>query len=301
MTEGTYPGGRTADATHEIKRPSVPAMDNLLGHSFSVLDHGFIRVIDYMGDEAAILQAARVSYGAGTKQVSEDRGLLRYLMRHRHSTPFEMCEIKLHVKLPIFVARQWIRHRTANVNEYSARYSILAREFYMPDTADLAPQSTANKQGRAGSYSKRDTSALRRIIEEACGTAFDAYEGMTEETGYNLSRELARIVTPMSTYTEWYWKVDLHNLLHFLSLRADPHAQKEIRVYAEVILDLLKAWVPNVAEAFDDYRMGAHTFSRQEMELLRRFVMAAPESKVAGISDREMAVFRKALGFGDQP
>ena len=299
MTEGTYPGGRAADATHEVKRPSVPALDSLLGHSFSVLDHGFIRVIDYMGDEAAVVQAARVSYGAGTKAVSEDRGLLRYLMRHRHSTPFEMCEIKLHVKLPVFVARQWIRHRTANVNEYSARYSILAREFYVPDATDLAPQSTTNKQGRDGSYSKSDTSVLGRIIEETCGIAFDAYEGMTDETGYNLSRELARIVTPMSTYTEWYWKVDLHNLMHFLSLRAGRHAQKEIKVYAEVILDLLKAWVPNVAEAFNDYRLGAHTFSRQEMAFLRRMVSWVPESKVDGISDREMSAFRKALGIDE--
>lgn len=304
MTEGTYPGGRTADATHEIKRPSVPALDSLLGHSFPVLDHGFIRVIDYMGDEAAILQAARVSYGAGTKQVSEDRGLLRYLMRHRHSTPFEMCEIKLHVKLPIFVARQWIRHRTANVNEYSARYSILAREFYVPDAADLAPQSKTNKQGRAGEYSAGDQDIIRRVIQDVASYGFDGYEGLTnspEDGGYDLSREIARIVTPMSTYTEWYWKVDLHNLLHFLSLRADPHAQKEIRVYAEVILDLLKAWVPNVAEAFDDYRLGAHTFSRQEMEILKVLVAGSTHFEeyrggIPGASQREVSDFKKALG-----
>lgn len=304
MEQGTYPGGRTADATYEVKRPSVPALDSLLGHSFPVLDHGFIRVIDYMGDEAAILQAARVSYGAGTKQVSEDRGLLRYLMRHRHSTPFEMCEIKLHVKLPIFVARQWIRHRTANVNEYSARYSILAREFYVPEIVDIAKQSTTNKQGRADGTDDLRADEAREMMHRAGNDAFDIYEMLSaddEPEDMGIARELSRIVTPVSTYTEWYWKVDLHNLLHFLSLRADPHAQKEIRVYAEVILDLLKAWVPNAAEAFDDYRLGAHTFSRQEMELLRRFVSYAPESKVAGISDREMAAFRKALGLGDQP
>jgi len=300
MTGGTYPGGRMADATHEVKRPSVPALDSLLGHSFSVLDHGFIRVIDYMGDEAAVVQAARVSYGAGTKAVSEDRGLLRYLMRHRHSTPFEMCEIKLHVKLPVFVARQWIRHRTANVNEYSARYSLLAREFYVPEVKDIAKQSKTNKQGREEDTDDLRADEAREMMLHAGDHAFDIYEMLSaddEPDDMGIARELSRIVTPVSTYTEWYWKVDLHNLMHFLSLRADPHAQKEIRVYAEVILDLLKAWVPNVAEAFDDYRLGAHTFSRQEMEVLRRMVSWVPESKVDGISDREMSAFRKAIGI----
>lgn len=308
MDTGTYPGGRSADATHEIERVSVPALDGLLGHSFPVLDHGFVRVIDYMGDESSVVQAARVSYGAGTKEVSEDRGLLRYLMRHRHSTPFEMCELKLHVKLPIFVARQWIRHRTANVNEYSARYSILAREFYVPEASDLAPQSTTNKQGRAGGYSTDLSVALQEVFEVAGNGAFDMYENLIlpeEEGGPGLARELARIVTPMSTYTEWYWKVDLHNLLHFLSLRADPHAQKEIRVYAEVILDLVKAWVPNIAEAFEDYRLGAHTFSRQEMEILRQMAtgyhMVTGGPTVTQMSKRERADFLRALGLPEEP
>lgn len=304
MTEGTYPGGRTADATNEIKRASVPALDSLLGHEFPVLDHGFIRVIDYMGDEAAVLQAARVSYGAGTKAVSEDRGLLRYLMRHRHSTPFEMCEIKLHVKLPIFVARQWIRHRTANVNEYSARYSILAREFYVPEPVDIAKQSSTNKQGRGVGVDSVAADDVRDMMLQSANGSFDLYETLIaddESDDLAVARELARIVTPMSTYTEWYWKVDLHNLMHFLSLRADPHAQKEIRVYAEVILDLLKAWVPNIAEAFDDYRLGAHTFSRQEMALLQKLIYPhlgdfIDATDVAGLSKRELTDFQKALG-----
>jgi thymidylate synthase (FAD) len=305
---GTYPGGRSADAAHEIERVSSPALDGLLGHSFPVLDHGFIRVIDYMGDESSVVQAARVSYGAGTKEVSEDRRLLRYLMRHRHSTPFEMCELKLHVKLPIFVARQWIRHRTANVNEYSARYSILDREFYVPAAEDLAPQSTTNKQGRAGSYSDDDRRELQRSIVSAANYGFDSYDSMispVEKGGPDLSREIARIVTPMSTYTQWYWKVDLHNLLHFLSLRADPHAQKEIRVYAEVILDLVKAWVPNIAEAFEDYRLGARTFSRQELAILRQmatgYQLTTGSHVVGQLAKSERADFLRALGLPEEP
>lgn len=304
MSEGTYPGGRMADATNEITRVSVPALDNLLGHTFSVLDHGFIRVIDYMGDESSVLQAARVSYGAGTKEVSDDIGLLRYLMRHRHSTPFEMCELKLHVKLPIFVARQWIRHRTANVNEYSARYSILAREFYLPEPIDIAKQSKANKQGRGAAVDPVAADDVRCMVKDASNQAFDLYELLVrddEPDDLAVARELARIVTPMSTYTEWYWKVDLHNLLHFLSLRADPHAQKEIRVYAELILDLVKAWVPNIAEAFEDYRLGAVTFSKQEMELLRKLIDPFPDFQMIRAADRlsqrEKAAFATAIGI----
>lgn len=304
MEAGTYPGGREADATHEIERVSVPVLDAILGHSFPVLDHGFIRVIDYMGDESSVVQAARVSYGAGTKEVSEDRGLLRYLMRHRHSTPFEMCELKLHVKLPIFVARQWIRHRTANVNEYSARYSILDREFHIPAAADLAKQATTNKQGRSGPYGNSDTVVLRRIMERSVMESFDVYESLIQpedEGGYNLARETAREVLPLSAYTQWYWKVDLHNLLHFLSLRADPHAQKEIRVYAELILDLVKAWVPNIAEAFEDYRLGAVTFSKQELAKLRKLVAWFPEGPIEGLSKREVEAFRAALWLEASP
>lgn len=286
-----------------LLRPRSGPMDAMLGIPTPVLNHGFVRVIDYMGDEAAIVQAARVSYGDGTKAVSEDRGLLRYLMRHRHTTPFEMCEIKLHVKLPVFVARQWIRHRTANVNEYSARYSILAREFYVPHTADISKQSKSNKQGREDGTDDMRPEEVREIMKAEASRAFDAYELLVSDEGpedYGVARELARIVTPVSTYTEWYWKVDLHNLLHFLSLRADPHAQKEIRVYAEIICGIVEAWMPNVWEAFVDYRLKAHTFSKQEMIVLKRTLEVLKQGslmKSSGMSDREVADFNKVLGL----
>ncbi len=303
MNDLTYPGGLTADATNEIKRASSPFLDSILGHTFPALDHGFIRVIDYMGDEPAIVQAARVSYGKGTKTVNEDRGLLRYLMRHRHTTPFEMCEIKLHVKLPVFVARQWIRHRTANVNEASARYSILSREFYVPEPENIQPQSLLNKQGRDGTFTANDRAILQKVIRDTCDFAFEGYEAMIDEDGYNLARELARAVTPVSTYTEWYWKVDLHNLLHFLSLRADPHAQFEIRVYAEIICKLVSAWCPAVYEAFEDYVLDACTFSRQEMAAIREWIRVQmpnssdPRDYLSGVSDREHKDFVKKLGL----
>ena len=294
----------TAEA---LTRPHSEALDAILGVPTDVLDHGFIRVIDYMGDEAAIVQAARVSYGQGTKAVSEDRGLLRYLMRHRHSTPFEMCEIKLHVKLPIFVARQWIRHRTANVNEYSARYSILAREFYVPDAADIAKQSTTNRQGRADGTDDVRADEAREMMAHVGNQAFDIYEMLSaddEPDDMGIARELSRIVTPVSTYTERYWKVDLHNLLHFLSLRADPHAQKEIRVYAEVICQIVEAWMPNVWEAFVDYRLEAHTFSKDEMVMIRGLLDAAGATGgiyahylgMEKLSKREREVFAEKTG-----
>lgn len=289
-----------------IERPSVPALNNMMNHPTPVLDHGFVRVIDYMGDQSAITQAARVSYGEGTKNISTDRGLLRYLMRHWHTTPYEMCEIKLHVKLPVFVARQWIRHRTANVNEYSARYSIMQNEFHLPNPEDLARQSTTNKQGRGAPYDADDIKVIRRGMKRAYDAAYMTYAGLIEEDDLNLARETAREVLPMSVYTEWYWKVDLHNLLHFLRLRADPHAQKEIRMYAEVLCNIVEKWLPDVWEAFVDYRLESHTFSRQEMSMLRDYMqsvemfaedmdgptLAAPD----GVSDRERAVFFKALG-----
>lgn len=299
-----YPGNLSADATYEIKRTSVPALDNILGHAFEVLDCGFIRVIDYMGDDAAITQAARVSYGEGTKSVSDDRGLIRYLMRHWHTTPFEMCEIKLHVKLPVFVARQWIRHRTANVNEYSARYSILDKEFYIPRPDQMMFQSTDNKQGRSGQLDLAEANAVRRILIEDADRAYANYQDMIEPDGYGLARELARINLPTNIYTQWYWKVDLHNLLHFLRLRADAHAQWEIRQYANVICELVKAWVPHTYEAFEDYRLHAVTFSRQEMNALRKWIAATypvdpeyggsgPVDFLEGVSKREIADFLK--------
>ena len=242
-----------------------------------VLDHGFVRVVDYMGDEAAVVQAARVSYGAGTKTPSDDRSLIRYLMRHRHTTPFEMCEIKLHVKLPIFVARQWIRHRTASVNEISARYSILDREFYVPAVEDVAAQSQNNKQGRGELVEAEYAAMVRTIFLDHGAEAYDTYESLLNDDGTGraarpgrpmLARELARCNLTLGHYTQWYWKIDLHNLLHFLGLRLDPHAQLEIRRYAEAIWGLVRGWVPAVAEAFEDYRLEAQTFSRQELAIL---------------------------------
>lgn len=238
-------------------RAVSPGMESHLYTAYPVLDHGFVRVIDYMGDDAAICQAARVSYGKGTKSVQNDEGLIRYLMRHWHSTPFEMCEIKLHVKLPVFVARQWIRHRTANVNEYSARYSILDREFYIPAEDALAAQSVVNNQGRGAALSGEEAERVLRYLRDDASRCYDHYEEMISDEGQQgLARELARMNLPANIYTQWYWKVDLHNLLHFLRLRADSHAQYEIRVYAEEMCKIVSDWVPFAYSAFEDYRMG---------------------------------------------
>jgi thymidylate synthase (FAD) len=236
-----------------------------------VLDHGFVRLIDYMGDDAAICQAARVSYGKGTKSVQNDEGLIRYLMRHWHSTPFEMCEAKFHVKLPVFVARQWIRHRTANVNEYSARYSILDREFYIPSADKLAAQSTINNQGRGERLAPDEAARVLDWLKDDATRAYDHYEAMISQEGQQgLARELARMNLPANIYTQWYWKCDLHNLFHFLRLRADAHAQFEIRIYAETMCQIVADWVPAAWAAFADYRMGGTTLSATGVEVLRR-------------------------------
>jgi thymidylate synthase (FAD) len=270
---------RAAQAT--TRRPTVPALEEILYSALPVLDSGFVRVIDYFGDDAAIVQAARVSYGKGTKKVSDDRNLIRYLMRHRHSTPFEMCEIKLHVKLPIFVARQWIRHRTANVNEYSARYSILDREFYVPVPGQLAAQSTVNRQGRGDLLQGADAEKALSAIENLSAEAYRVYEELLNETRDGttivpgkpgLARELARMTLPTNYYTQWYWKVDLNNLLHFLSLRADAHAQYEIRVYAEEICKIVERWCPIAFEAFRDYRMTGTAVSGPGMAVIKRLL-----------------------------
>jgi len=292
----------------ETRRATVPALEAILYEPLPVLDHGFVRVIDYMGDDAAIVQAARVSYGRGTRKVSEDQGLINYLMRHRHTTPFEMCEIKYHIKLPIFVARQWIRHRTANVNEYSARYSILDNEFYIPDPEHLAVQTTTNRQGRgaaiAGEAARRVLDLLRRDAERA----YAGYsELLNEDTSGlpidparpGLARELARINLSLGFYTQWYWKTDLHNLMHFLSLRADPHAQYEIRAYAEVMLGTLARWVPMAHAAFLEYRMNAATISATGVSVIRRLLAGEPvDQPSSGLSPREwrelMAVLTEA-------
>ncbi|QXN72704.1 ThyX-like thymidylate synthase [Rhodobacter phage RcZahn] len=285
-----------------LTRTHSEFLDEHLGNPTPVLDHGFVRVIDYMGDDAAVVQAARVSYGKGTESVSTDRGLIRYLMRHWHSTPFEMCEIKLHVKLPIFVARQWIRHRTANVNEYSARYSILDREFYIPVAEQLAVQSTSNKQGRAEELTPDQALQVQAILMHDASTAYDSYERMLrpkDEGGeFGLARELARMNLPANVYTQWYWKVDLHNLLHFLRLRADPHAQWEIRQYANVICDLVAGWVPYVWEAFNDYRLQGVQLSAMEVKFLRDLLADDPhdwlcedQAKTYGMTSREAQEF----------
>ncbi|MFT8675075.1 MAG: FAD-dependent thymidylate synthase [Acetobacter sp.] len=278
-----------AQETHPTRRPTVPALEALLYQPLEVLDHGFLRVIDYMGDDAAIVQAARVSYGRGTRKVSEDAGLIRYLMRHRHSSPFEMCEIKFHVKLPIFIARQWIRHRMASVNEYSARYSILDQEFYLPAPEHMAVQSEVNRQGRGDVLAPEQAAEVLDILRDDAMRTYRDYERMLDaEQGYGLARELARINLTLNTYTQWYWKTDLHNLMHFLALRIDPHAQYEIRVYAEEMLKILHAWVPQTAAAFEDYRRGAVTFSASMLAVLRRMLAGETvEQAASGLSRRE--------------
>jgi thymidylate synthase (FAD) len=286
-------------------RPTVPALEALLYQPIPVLDHGFVRVIDYMGDDDAIVQAARVSYGRGTKRVQEDTGLIRYLMRHRHTTPFEMCEIKFHVKLPIFVARQWIRHRTANVNEYSARYSILDKEFYLPSPDHLAAQSATNRQGRGAVLDGDDATrvlGLLRSDAERCHANYAAMlnEGATADPARRgLARELARINLTLSTYTQWYWKTNLHNLFHFLSLRSHDHAQYEIRVYSDAMLRVVEAWVPVASAAFRDYRLGAVTLSAQMVTVLRRMLAGeAVSAETSGLSKREWREFGEHFQIG---
>jgi thymidylate synthase (FAD) len=284
-------------AATPTRRVVAPGLEARLGEAIPVLDHGFIRVVDYMGDDAAIVQAARVSYGAGTKTARDDAGLIRYLMRHWHSTPFEMCELKLHVKLPVFVARQWIRHRTANVNEYSARYSILDREFYIPAPEHLAAQSRVNNQGRGDLLGGEEAARVLAILRQDSAAAYDHYEAMLSTDGQQgLARELARMNLPMNVYTQWYWKCDLHNLFHFLRLRADPHAQHEIRAYAEVLCDVVKAWVPVAWEAFEDYRLNAVTFSGRGMQALRRMLRGETVTREdVGMSAGEWREFERLL------
>ncbi len=283
--------------TRPTRRPTVPAMEDRLFVAHPVLDHGFVRVIDYMGDDAAICQAARVSYGKGTKKVSNDKGLIRYLMRHWHSTPFEMCEIKLHVKLPVFVARQWIRHRTANVNEYSARYSILDREFYIPAPEHLAAQSTVNNQGRGERLEGAEAARVLEILKSDAARCYDHYEEMLSQDGKKgLARELARMNLPANVYTQWYWKVDLHNLFHFLRLRADSHAQYEIRAYAETIAEIVADWVPLAYGAFRDYRMEGVSLSGPALAALKRMLKGEKvTAETSGMSAGEWREFQALL------
>lgn len=278
-------------------RTVSPGMESHLYTAYPVLDHGFVRVIDYMGDDAAICQAARVSYGKGTKSVQNDEGLIRYLMRHWHSTPFEMCEVKLHVKLPVFVARQWIRHRTANVNEYSARYSILDREFYIPAPDKVAAQSVVNNQGRGEVLTGAEAAQVLEILKADSTRAYDNYAAMISQEGQQgLARELARMNLPANIYTQWYWKVDLHNLFHFLRLRADAHAQYEIRVYADEICKIVADWVPFAYRAFEDYRIGGATLSATALDCVRRMVAGEQVTQeTSGMSKGEWREFEATL------
>ncbi len=250
-----------------IERPRVPEMEEILGQPFHVLDDGFVRVVDYMGSDASIVQAARVSYGKGTKKRHQDRGLIRYLMRHQHTTPFEMCEIKLHVRVPMDTWRQWIRHRTANVNEYSTRYSIAINAAYQTAPEAWRLQATVNRQGSEGFLDAKEGAALSEEEKELHERARQVYEKRLQ---LGVAREQARKDLPLCTYTEAYWKIDLHNLLHFLHLRMDEHAQFEIRQYARIIgEEIVKRWVPLTWEAFQDYVINAQTFSSLELQILK--------------------------------
>jgi thymidylate synthase (FAD) len=283
--------------SNSTKRVTSPELEKVLYEAIPVLDHGFIRVIDYMGDDSSIVQSARVSYGKGTKKVSTDEGLIKYLMRHRHSTPFEMCEIKYHVKLPIFIARQWIRHRTANVNEYSARYSILDKEFYLPAKEQLAAQSQSNRQGRGDVLQGKQAEEVLNILKDDATRTYDNYEKLLnerfdgtkiDENKIGLARELARMNLTLNTYTQWYWKTDLLNLLNFLFLRADNHAQYEIRVYADKMLDTVKRWVPITYQAFMDYRVGAAEISSKGLKVIKSMISGKKVGQEdSGLSKRE--------------
>ena len=296
--------------TYTTRRATVPAMEEILYEALPVLGDGkgFVRVIDYMGDDAAIVQAARVSYGSGTRRSRDDQGLINYLMRNWHTSPFEMCEIKLHVKLPIFVARQWIRHRTANVNEYSARYSILDKEFYIPAAEHIGVQSSSNRQGRGAALSLEEASRVQELLREDAERAYAHYDELLNETPEGepadpdrpgIARELARMNLSLNFYTQWYWKTDLHNLMHFLRLRVDPHAQWEIRAYGERINEILERWAPMTYSAFRNYRLGGAALSEQALDAVRRQLAGETlDATSAGMSPgewRELQALLKQL------
>ena len=295
---------------HETKRVTSPELEKILYEAIPVLDHGFVRVVDYMGDDSSIVQSARVSYGKGTKKVSTDEGLIKYLMRHWHSTPFEMCEIKYHVKLPIFIARQWIRHRTANVNEYSARYSILDKEFYVPEKKHLSAQSTINRQGRGDLITGEQADEVLQILKDDATRTYSNYEKMLnerfdgtiiDEKKSGLARELARMNLTLNSYTQWYWKTDLLNLLNFLFLRADSHAQYEIRVYAEAMLETVKKWVPITHSAFLDYRVGAVHVSAKGKKVIQQMAKGEKVTyESSGLSKREWNELMTSFEFKDK-
>ncbi len=295
---------------NSTKRVTAPELESILYEALPILDHGFIRVVDYMGNDTSIVQAARVSYGKGTKKVNTDSGLIKYLMRHWHSTPFEMCEIKYHVKLPIFIARQWIRHRTANVNEYSARYSILDKEFYLPTQENLAAQSQSNRQGRGEVLQGEQAKKVLDLLKTDAERTYNNYEEMLnerfdgskiDENKIGLARELARMNLTLNTYTQWYWKTDLLNLMNFLRLRADHHAQYEIRAYADAMLDTLKKWVPITYEAFMDYRVGGTEVSAKGKIVIQKFIKGESVTiEDSGLSKREWNELMEAFNLKDK-
>lgn len=290
-------------------RPVSEELEKILYQIFPVLDHGFVRVVDYMGTDSSVVQAARVSYGKGTKKVNEDRGLINYLMRHRHTTPFEMCDIKFHIKLPIFIARQWIRHRTASVNEYSARYSVLEEEFYIPEPENIAAQSKKNHQGRdeGRQLNIQEQQFVLETLKKDAQNGYDHYlQMMNEDQKGNIidpnkdgvARELARMNLSLNCYTQWYWKINLHNLFHFLALRADSHAQYEIREYANIMLDMVQKWVPNSFAAFEKYRMGGKEFSRDEITIIKKLIQGQKiDQENSNLSKREWLELKNLLEF----
>ena len=284
---------------NQTLRPVSPELEEILYQPFYALDYGFVRVVDYMGNDSSVVQAARVSYGSGTKQINADIALINYLMAHKHTTPFEMCELKLHIKLPIFIARQWVRHRTASINEYSARYSILEDEFYIPKSEHLSAQSKVNHQGRNSEnvLSPAEQQEVLDILIKDSQHCYQNYlhlinqnpSGETiNENKQGLARELARMNLTLNCYTQWYWKINLHNLLHFLKLRADSHAQYEIRVYAEIILDIVKKWVPHSYNAFVNYQQNSKNFSQNALAVLQKLLhQQSVSQETSGLNKRE--------------
>lgn len=278
-----------------MARISVPEADALIDQEIKVLDKGFVRLVDYMGGDERIVQAARVSYGAGTKSFRQDRGLIHYLLRNWHTSPFEQVQLSFHTKMPIFVARQWVRHRTARLNEISGRYSVMKDEFYVPEPQQIRYQSESNKQGRSDEcLSPEDAEAVIRMMEEEQRSVYANYQAMLEK---GVARELARSNLPLSLYTEWYWQIDLHNLFHFLALRMDPHAQYEIRAFAEAMAICAKAVAPLAYEAFEEHRMGSVTFSKAECEALSGMLNGsshALEGRAAVIFEEKVSKLKAA-------
>lgn len=291
-------------ARFSTKRPVSVGAEKWLGKPIKCLDHGFVYLVDYLGNDEAIEQAARVSYGRSSRKVSLTEGLLRYLKRHDHTSPYEMVEVKFHAKMPIFVARQWIRHRTASVNEISGRYSILDEEFYLPQACNLAEQSKNNKQGRDKVISTSCAQQIRQLLKEDAQRAYAHYQKLLNDDGTGqcqdpqnpmLARELARMGLSLNFYTQWYWKIDLHNLMHFLKLRMDKHAQYEIRVYADAIAQIIKEAFPLAWRAFADYELNAQKFSSFELEILRKLL-----SRKASITEEELRVLVITTGVDNK-